>query len=122
MRMDHDERSRFWQLADELIRSHHIVIDRPGGSAHPRYPDLIYPFDYGYLEGTSALDGDGVDCWVGSLPETSLTGVIVTVDGFKSDTEIKWLIGCTPQEMDVALATHRTEHQAALLIPRHQPS
>ena len=116
---DH-EHDRFWLLADEMVRTHRIVIDRPGGSAHPRYPDIIYPLDYGFLEGTSALDGDGVDCWVGSLPGSSLTGVIVTVDGFKQDTELKWLIGCTAQEMNRALATHRSEHQAALLIVRHE--
>lgn len=37
----------FWQALDELIRTSEIVIDRPRGSAHPRYPEMIYPVDYG---------------------------------------------------------------------------
>lgn len=36
---------RFWELADRLVAEHRIVIDRPAGSNHPRYPDVIYPFD-----------------------------------------------------------------------------
>lgn len=109
---------RFWSHADDLIAAHPIVIDRPGGSAHPRLPELIYPFDYGYLVGTGAVDGGGVDCWRGSLPDLRVTGAVITVDLLKADSEVKWLIGCTPGEMQRALATHRTEWQAAILIVR----
>ena len=53
--------SGFWQAFDRLILESEIVIDRPKGSAHPRYPDFIYPLDYGYLKGTTAMDGSGID-------------------------------------------------------------
>ena len=33
------------------------VIDRPAGSRHPRYPDMIYPVNYGYVQGVFAGDG-----------------------------------------------------------------
>lgn len=112
------EEHRFWQQADTLVAKHAIVIDRPGGSAHPRYPAVIYPFDYGYLDGTGAVDGDGVDCWRGSLPDLHVTGAVITVDTHKADSEVKWLIGCTIEEMYLALSTHRTEWQAAILIVR----
>ena len=115
---DGAERERFWKLGDRLVANHRIVIDRPGGSAHPRMPDIIYPFDYGFLEGTGAVDGDGVDCWRGSLPAATVTGAIVTVDVVKRDSEVKWLIGCTEDEMHAALGTHRTAWQAAILIRR----
>ncbi|MBA2469310.1 MAG: inorganic pyrophosphatase [Chloroflexia bacterium] len=107
-------------LADQLVAAYPIVIDRPAGSRHPRLPGIVYPFDYGYLDGTGAIDGDGVDCWRGSLPGLAVTGAIVTVDVVKSDSEVKWLVGCTADEMDAALATHRTEWQAALLIVRNE--
>ena len=115
---EQDELARFWLQADELVAAHPIVIDRPGGSAHPRFPDIVYPFDYGYLKGTGAIDGDGVDCWRGSRPGLAVTGAIVTVDVVKADSEVKWLIGCTAGEMAAALATHRTEWQSALLVVR----
>lgn len=113
-----DHLERFWRLADQLVAEHRIVIDRPAGSSHPRFADVVYPFDYGYLEGTGAIDGDGVACWRGSLP-AAVTGAVVTVDVVKADSEIKWLVGCTADEMAAALATHRTEWQGALLLLRN---
>lgn len=115
------ELERFWTSADAFGASHRIVIDRPRGTAHPRHPDVIYPLDYGFLAETTAVDGDGIDCWRGSLPTERVTGVIVTVDVFQDDSEIKWLVGCTPDEMGQALDTHRTAWQAAMLITRQTP-
>ena len=108
----------FWERLDELVAGCRVVIDRPRGTAHPRFPDFIYPVDYGYLEGTRAVDGGGVDVWVGSLPAPRVTGVVCTVDGLKRDTELKLLLGCTPEEAEVILKTHDGEFQAAMLIPR----
>ena len=42
----------------------------------------------------------------------------MTVDTLKRDTEVKLLLGCTREEAEVALAVHRNEYQAALLIWR----
>jgi inorganic pyrophosphatase len=108
-------------LADELVRASEMVFDRPRGSPHPRYPDIVYPLDYGYLAGTQAMDGGGIDVWRGSLPELRVTAVIVTVDVFKRDAEVKLLVGCTPTEAQLALATHnRSTSQGALLFHREQ--
>lgn len=112
------EEDDFWRRADELVAAHRFVIDRPAGSRHPRYPTVTYPFDYGYLEGTGAVDGGGVDAWRGSLPEATVTGAIVTVDVHKGDAEVKLLIGCTNAEMTDALTTHHTASQSAMLIHR----
>ncbi len=42
---------RFWTALSNLVRSATLRVDRPKGSRHPRYPDRVYPLDYGYLEG-----------------------------------------------------------------------
>ena len=44
----------FWQAFGELAAACKILIGRPRGSPHPRYPDLIFPLDYGLLGGTSS--------------------------------------------------------------------
>jgi coenzyme F420-0:L-glutamate ligase/coenzyme F420-1:gamma-L-glutamate ligase len=93
-----DEQAEFWKFLEELVDQHELVIDRPKGSPHPRYPQRIYPLDYGYLEGTSASDLDGIDVWVGSLNERRLDAVLMTVDSNKRDAEIKLLLGCSEQE------------------------
>lgn len=45
----------FWNAVDELVNSSEIVIDRPKGTSHPKYPDFIYRVDYGYLKDTSSI-------------------------------------------------------------------
>jgi len=92
--------SAFWLGMSELVRTGSIVIDRPQGRAHPRYSEMIYPLDYGYLENTSAGDGDGIDVWIGSDKEKKLTGILCTFDKLKRDAEIKLLIGCGIEEVE----------------------
>src|SRR3954452_10876749 len=117
-RLDRPDPARFWALLDELVASSEIVVERPAGSDHHRFPDVIYPFDYGYLANTVGGDGDGIDVWRGSLPDGHVTGIVATVSTPQRDAEIKVLIGCTPDEMQWALATHCQEQQAGILIPR----
>ncbi len=90
----------FWRMMDAMIASHEIVIDRPKDSAHPNHPEYIYPVDYGYLSGTSSMDGEGIDLWRGTAKEQKITALFVTVDPVKRDSEIKLLIGCTDKEID----------------------
>ncbi len=108
----------FWLMLDQLVATSEIVIDRPRGSAHPRYPDFVYPVDYGYLANTQVMDGGGLDVWVGSLPGRALTGVICTVDVLKRDVELKLLLGCTPAEQRVILEAHNAYSQAGILVER----
>ena len=91
----------FWYEMGQLIKSNSIVIDRPRGKPHPRYPELIYPFDYGYLENTTSGDGDGMDIWIGSLNAKMLTGILCTFDKIKYDAEIKLLVGCTHEDIQI---------------------
>lgn len=42
----------FFKKLDELVQENGITVDRPKGTSHPRFPDLIYPIDYGYVNGT----------------------------------------------------------------------
>jgi inorganic pyrophosphatase len=93
--------SSFWQEITQLTKTNAIIIDRPKGKPHPRYPDMIYPLDYGYLENTSAGDGDGIDVWIGTLKHKSLTGILCTFDTYKRDAEIKLLIECTQEDIQV---------------------
>lgn len=109
----------FWEAVDKLVSEGKTVIDRPAGSRHPRYPDVIYNLDYGYIENTSSMDGAGIDVWRGSMEDGRVCGIIVTVDLVKRDSEIKLLIGCTEAEMDIALNFHnRTSFMKGILIKR----
>ena len=37
----------FWDVLDRLVEGSEIVVDRPKGSGHPRYPGFTYGLDYG---------------------------------------------------------------------------
>jgi inorganic pyrophosphatase len=113
-----DADTRFWTTLDSLVASSALKVDRPRGTTHPRYPDLIYPLDYGYLEGTLSADGGGIDIWVGSLADKRATAIVCTVDMVKRDSEMKILIGCTPQEAQVVLGFHNDGAQASVLVER----
>lgn len=109
----------FWQAPDTLVSKSEIVIDRPKGSVHPHFTDFVYPMDYGYLKGTAAIDGDGIDVWRGSKPSGKVDAIICAVDLFKRDSEMKILIGCTDEEeMMIYRAHNETDLMKGILIRR----
>lgn len=110
----------FWAYIDELVSTSSIVIDRPQGSRHPRYPKLVYPLDYGYLEGTMAMDGGGIDVWVGSLDSHAPGAMMLTVDLKKRDAEMKVLLGCTEAENQVIEDFLNSSSMRGVLV-RRQP-
>ena len=110
--------TEFWSRLDELLAAHELVIDRPRGTAHPRYPDLIFPLDYGYLAGTTGGDGQGIDVWHGSAGHEELMAIVGTVDMKKRDAELKLLIGCTDEELDIIERFHNGRYQSAIVVKR----
>lgn len=108
----------FWNALDELISSSEIVIDRPKGTVHPKYPNFIYRVNYGYLKNTTSMDGAGIDVWVGT-GDKKVDAVMCTVDLMKKDSEIKVLIGCTEEEKAIVYQTHNeSPYMKGILIYR----
>lgn len=111
--------AEFWTAVDKLVGSSKIVIDRPKNTAHPKYPHCIYPVDYGYLADTASMDGGGIDLWLGSSGSNMADAIICTVDLLKRDSEIKLLIGCTPDEKQQILEFHNdSEFMKGILLER----
>jgi inorganic pyrophosphatase len=112
----------FWRVLERLVTSSRITIDRPKGSVHPRFAEIVYPLDYGFLEATTAGDGDGIDVFVGSLEsqgsEAQVTGAIMTVDLEKRDAEMKVLVGCSKDEMHVVHEFLNSSQMGGALLVR----
>ena len=109
----------FWTGLDILLQSAELVIDRPRGSSHPRYPLLIYPLDYGYLKGTSGGDGNELDVWRGTCTEAKLDAIVCTVDRLKKDFEIKLLLRFSEQEKTINCDfDNNSKYMAAILLNR----
>ena len=113
----------FWKRFDGLLASSEIVIDRPRGTTHPRYPEVVYPLDYGYLQGTTSGDGDGIDVWRGSMTRAVLVGVVCTVDTLKRDAEVKLLVGCTNDEFEAVDKFHNeNDYMSGIVVMRGRGS
>jgi inorganic pyrophosphatase len=108
----------FWDYLHDLIDTSQIVIDRPKGSIHPRFPNTGYPVDYGYLNKTTSIDGSGVDIWVGSLEKNIIVGVLCTVDLLKRDSELKIIYNCTEDEIHSIVNYVNMNQMRAIFIAR----
>ena len=115
-----ENKGDFFKKLDDLIRENEIVIDRPKGSAHPRFSDLIYPIDYGYINGTKSQDGQGIDVFRGDDPSLGVIGIVCTLDRLKKDSEIKVLYNCTEDNISTILTTLNHGPMSGILVRRDQ--
>ena len=114
-----DFNNEFWQYLNKLVKENEIIIDRPKGTKHPKYNNLIYEFDYGYLKNTKAMDGNEIDVFKGSLHNKNVSTIFCTIDILKKDIEIKILIGCTVSEKErIYNFLNNSEYMKAIIIEK----
>jgi inorganic pyrophosphatase len=70
------------------------IIDRPIGSCHPLYPEMVYPINYGYVEGIMSNDGEEQDVYVFGTdrPLKRFEGKVIAVYHRLDDVEDKWIV------------------------------
>ena len=71
-----------------------VTVDRPLGSCHPEYPDMVYPVNYGYIAGIIAPDGEEQDAYILGVdhPVDTFTGKIIAIIRRADDVEEKWVV------------------------------
>lgn len=87
-----------WEAWAQCIERNGLTIERPRATAHPDYPSVVYPLDYGFVNDTRSTDREPIDVFVGR-GTTGLVGVILTTDHRQQDREAKLLYDCTPTEI-----------------------
>lgn len=110
-----------WLFWERIVVEQGVVIDRPKGTTHPRFAEMIYPVDYGYLAETAGGDGAEIDVFVGSA-ESGLVGLLVTHDAAKGDREVKLLWNLTENEIESVAAFLNCGTMTAELIRRSDQS
>ncbi|MBU5332868.1 inorganic pyrophosphatase [Anaerocolumna aminovalerica] len=111
--------NEFWTYLNEIVEQSEIIIDRPKGTHHPTYPNIVYVADYGYLKGTSSMDGKGIDIWMGTSNSKDIDTIICTIDLIKLDSEIKILLGCTEYEKKMIYEFHNnSKYMKGIMIKR----
>ena len=79
-----------------------VTVDRKMGTRHPKYPDLIYPVNYGYIQGIPAPDGEDQDAYILGVdePVNVFKGKIIAIIHRKDDVEEKWVV--VPREQTLS--------------------
>lgn len=113
----------FWQKLDTLFLSSGFSIARKKGDIHPNFANLIYPVDYGHVDDTKSISGEGVSLYAGSLNRNKITAVIVAADILAKELDVKLLVGCTDEEVEEVLRfLNQTDYQKTVLIRRGDSS
>ena len=81
-------------FSDVIGRTVSGKIDRPLNSSHPRHPEMIYPINYGYVDGVIAGDGAEQDIYLFDCnkPVETYTGKVIAVYHRINDVEDKWIV------------------------------
>lgn len=71
-----------------------VTVDRPMGTYHPKYKDIYYPINYGYIEGIMAPDGEEQDAYILGVnqPVEEFTGKVIAIIHRLNDVEDKWVV------------------------------
>jgi inorganic pyrophosphatase len=91
-----------------------VTVDRPIGSRHPDYPDMVYPINYGYVKGIIAPDGEEQDAYVLGVDEpiSEFCGRVVAIICREDDVEDKLVVASTSAsvtESEIISKTHFQE-------------
>lgn len=68
-----------------------MVIDRPIGSVHPKYEDMIYPLNYGFIPNVFGGDGEELDVYLMGLnvPVKEYKAKVIAIVHRHNDVEDK---------------------------------
>lgn len=71
-----------------------VTVDRKIGSTHPKYKNIIYPINYGYIKGIIGGDGDFQDVYIlgVSEPISEFDGIVIAIIKRDDDIEDKWVV------------------------------
>ena len=91
-----------------------VTVDRPIGSRHPDYPDMVYPINYGYIKGVIAPDGEEQDAYILGVDEpiSEFRGRVIAVIYRFDDVENKLVVapcGVTYSEEEIVEKTYFQE-------------
>ncbi len=83
-----------------------VTVDRPMGTYHPKYNDIFYTINYGYVKNLIAPDNEEQDAYIIGVnrPVNSFTGKVIAVIHRLNDIEDKLVVApenlkFTPKEI-----------------------
>ncbi|MCQ2978409.1 MAG: inorganic pyrophosphatase [Clostridia bacterium] len=91
-----------------------VKIDRPIGSVHPSYKDMIYETNYGYYDEYVSCDNEFLDCYIvgESLPlekDSTYEGKVIAIIHRLNDDEDKLVVAPINREVSKDEIITKTE-------------
>lgn len=98
-----------------------VTVDRKKGSCHPIHKDILYPINYGYIDGIIAPDGEWQDAYILGIdnPVDKFTGRVIAVIHRLDDIEDKWVVapsGTSFSKQEITEQTHFQEQYFTIEI------
>lgn len=77
------------------------TVDRPLGTSHPQYSEMIYPINYGFVDGVTAGDGMEQDVYLFGTDEPlkNFEGKVIAVWHRFNDVEDKWIVSLDGEDI-----------------------
>ena len=71
-----------------------VIVDRPLGTYHPKYKDIYYSVNYGYVEGIIVADGEEQDAYILGVnePIKEFSGKVIAIIHRFDDIEEKLVV------------------------------
>ena len=71
-----------------------VMVYRPLGSKHPKFSEILYPINYGFVPNTLAEDGEEIDAYIVGVdfPVEEFIGNVIAVIIRKNDVENKLVV------------------------------
>lgn len=94
------------KLEDWVGPTVEVVIDRPMGTTHPRFPDFVYPINYGYIPGTMAPEGHPIDAYVlgADCPLRRCLARVIAVIRRRDDVEDKLVVALSGEWSEASIS------------------
>ena len=90
----HSQELNLWVGKKHLGKTISVTVDRPMGSHHPNYENIVYPINYGYYDEVFAPDGEEQDVYILGVyePVSCFTGKVIAIIHRLNDVEDKWVV------------------------------
>lgn len=98
MNLNRNQKIKACQTRNELYcllgKEVSVVIDRPIGAHHPKFADMVYPVNYGYVPNMLSGDGEEQDVYVLGVdkPLKEFRGRVVAIILRNNDNEDKLVV------------------------------
>ena len=120
-----DDASSINEVQEYIGKEIKVIIDRPIGTHHPKFPDLIYLVNYGYVPNTISGDGEELDCYIlgEDKPLKEYEGICIAVIHRQNEDDDKLIIAPKDQSFtndEIKLLTNFQEKYFESEIIRDQ--